>query len=99
MPPTRRALAATLTRDRDLVCCFATWPGFARIIPLFESVDELRWTGPTPAFAELGARFDKAVTAPGAGRRRYPDDGAGSSDPAWRGLKTAPYNPKFFRIF
>ena len=33
-------------------------------LPLFASVDELCWTGPTPAFAELGARFDKAVTAP-----------------------------------
>ena len=31
-------------------------------IPLFESVDELRWKGPTPAFAALAARLDAAVT-------------------------------------
>ena len=31
-------------------------------IDLFENVDELRWNGPTPAFAELAARLDAAVT-------------------------------------
>ena len=31
-------------------------------IPLFESVDELEWRGPTPAFARLAAGLDKAAT-------------------------------------
>ena len=30
-------------------------------IPLFDSVDELAWNGPTPAFAPLAARLDKAA--------------------------------------
>jgi 5'-3' exonuclease len=29
-------------------------------LPLFASVDELRWSGPTPAFAPLAARLDRA---------------------------------------
>jgi hypothetical protein len=33
-------------------------------IALFDSVDELQWQGPTPAFAPLAARFEAAVTAP-----------------------------------
>ena len=31
-------------------------------ITLFDDVEQLRWNGPTPAFAALGARFDAAVT-------------------------------------
>jgi 5'-3' exonuclease len=57
-------LAATLKRDRDLVWLFRDLARLRADLPLFASVDELRWTGPTPAFAELGTRFDKAVTAP-----------------------------------
>ena len=30
-------------------------------LPMFERVDQLRWQGPTPVFAELGARFDRAA--------------------------------------
>jgi 5'-3' exonuclease len=56
-------LAATLTRDRHLVWLFRDLATLRTDIPLFESVDELRWNGPTPAFADLGARLDKAVTA------------------------------------
>jgi 5'-3' exonuclease len=63
------ALAATLVRDRDLVFLFRDLARLRDDIPLFESVDELRWTGPTPAFAELGTRFDKAVTVARAERK------------------------------
>ena len=63
-------LAATLKRDRDLVWLFRDLARLRTDIPLFESVDELRWTGPTPAFAELGARLDKAITAPRPARPR-----------------------------
>jgi 5'-3' exonuclease len=62
-------LAATLVRDRDLVFLFRDLARLRDDIPLFESVDELRWAGPTPAFAELGTRFDKAVTVPRTGRK------------------------------
>jgi hypothetical protein len=31
--------------------------------PVFASVDELRWEGPTPAFAPIAARLDAAVQA------------------------------------
>jgi 5'-3' exonuclease len=57
-------LAATLTRDRHLAELFRDLARLRTDLPLFASVDELRWTGPAPAFGELGARFDKAVTAP-----------------------------------
>jgi hypothetical protein len=30
-------------------------------IPLFDSVDQLQWTGPTPAFASLAERLDAAT--------------------------------------
>jgi 5'-3' exonuclease len=63
-------LAATLARDRQLALLFRDLATLRADIPLFESVDDLHWSGPTPAFAELGARFDRAVTAPAATRRR-----------------------------
>jgi hypothetical protein len=31
-------------------------------IPLFDSVDDLRWKGPTAAFPPLAARLDTAIT-------------------------------------
>jgi hypothetical protein len=33
-------------------------------IDLFDSVDELRWSGPTSTFAALAAELDNAVSAP-----------------------------------
>jgi 5'-3' exonuclease len=62
-------LAMTLARDRQLLMLFRDLATLRADIPLFESVDDLRWSGPTPAFAELGARFDRAITAPRPGRR------------------------------
>jgi 5'-3' exonuclease len=62
-------LATTLARDRQLLMLFRDLATLRADIPLFGSVDELRWSGPTPAFAELGARFDRAITAPRPGRR------------------------------
>jgi 5'-3' exonuclease len=54
-------LSATLTRDRDLAFLFRDLATLRTDIPLFESVDELKWSGPTKAFAELGAKLDRAV--------------------------------------
>jgi 5'-3' exonuclease len=56
------ALAHTLSQERDLVILFRTLATLRTDIPLFDDVDELRWNGPTSAFAALGARFDAAVT-------------------------------------
>jgi 5'-3' exonuclease len=56
------ALADTLSRDRDRALLFRTLATLRTDIALFDDVDQLRWNGPTPAFAALGARFDAAVT-------------------------------------
>jgi 5'-3' exonuclease len=64
------ALAATLVRERERAFLFRTLATLRTDLPLFSSVDELQWAGPTPAFAELGARFDAAVTAKTTPRSR-----------------------------
>lgn len=56
------ALAATLARERDRALLFRTLATLRTDIPLFDSVDELYWKGPTPAFEALGARLNAAVT-------------------------------------
>jgi 5'-3' exonuclease len=56
------ALAATLSRELDRVLLFRTLATLRTDIALFDDVDQLRWTGPTPAFADLAARLDAAVT-------------------------------------
>ena len=58
------ALAATLERDREQALLFRDLATLRTDIDLFENVDELRWNGPTPAFAELAKRLDAAVTTP-----------------------------------
>jgi 5'-3' exonuclease len=58
----RAALARTFQRDRDLAFLFRDLATLRTDIPLFETVDELRWTGPTAAFAEVGRRLDTALT-------------------------------------
>jgi 5'-3' exonuclease len=57
------ALAATLARERDRAYLFRDLATLRTDLALFDSVDELRWSGPTPAFPALAARFDAAVTA------------------------------------
>jgi len=54
------ALARTFARDRDHAFLFRTLATLRTDIPLFESIEQLRWRGPTPAFAPLAARFDAA---------------------------------------
>ena len=63
-------LAMTLQRDRERVLLFRELATLRTDLHLFASVDELRWTGPTPAFAALGARFDAAVTSKDSRRPR-----------------------------
>ena len=54
-------LAATLQRERDHAFLFRDLATLRRDIPLFTSVDELEWRGPTPAFAPLATRLDTAA--------------------------------------
>jgi 5'-3' exonuclease len=61
------ALAATLVRERDRAFLFRDLATLRSDIPLFTSVDELRWTGPTEAFAALAAKLDAKRTEPSPG--------------------------------
>jgi 5'-3' exonuclease len=54
------SLAQTLSHELDRALLFRTLATLRTDIPLFDDVDQLRWNGPTPAFAALGARFDAA---------------------------------------
>jgi len=56
------ALADTLSRERDRALLFRTLATLRTDIALFDDVDQLRWNGPTPAFAALAARLDAAHT-------------------------------------
>jgi hypothetical protein len=50
-------LALTLVRERERAFLFRDLATLRTDIPLFESVDDLRWTGPTPAFAARAAQL------------------------------------------
>jgi 5'-3' exonuclease len=52
------ALALTLARERDDAFLFRTLATLRTDIDLFESVDQLRWQGPTKAFAQVAARIE-----------------------------------------
>jgi hypothetical protein len=54
-------LATTLAADRERAFLFRELARLRTDLPLFGSVDELRWIGPTPAFADLGQRLDRAA--------------------------------------
>lgn len=72
------ALAATLRREWDNALLFRTLATLRTEIPLFDDVEQLRWTGPTAAFDALAARLDAART-----ERRQPPN-ADSSNPTSR---------------
>jgi 5'-3' exonuclease len=55
------ALAATLASQRDRAFLFRDLATLRTTVPVFESVDELRWTGPTPDFEAIGTRLNTAV--------------------------------------
>jgi 5'-3' exonuclease len=57
------ALARTLARERERAYLFRDLATLRTDITLFDSIDELRWTGPTGAFAALAARLDAAITS------------------------------------
>jgi 5'-3' exonuclease len=61
------ALADTLCREWDHAVLFRRLATLRTDFTLFKDVEELRWSGPTPAFDELAARLD---AAPAESRRR-----------------------------
>jgi len=52
-------LAKTLERERDRAFLFRDLATLRTDIPVFDSVEDLRWTGPTGRFAALAARLDR----------------------------------------
>ena len=63
-------LAATFARERDRAFLFRDLATLRTDIPVFGDVDELRWTGPTAAFAPLAAKMDRARPSDAASARR-----------------------------
>jgi hypothetical protein len=67
------ALAQTLERerdrDRDRAFLFRDLATLREDIALFDSVDDLRWRGPTAAYEPFAARLKAAVTAAGPRKR------------------------------
>jgi 5'-3' exonuclease len=57
-------LAKTLAAERDRALLFRTLATLRTDIPLFDSVDDLQWQGPTPAFAPLAAQLDPTGSRP-----------------------------------
>src|SRR5687767_15667263 len=58
------SLALTLARERDRALLFRDLATLRTDLPLFDSVDELHWNGPTPAFAPLAAQLDSKTAMP-----------------------------------
>jgi 5'-3' exonuclease len=54
------ALSRTLRQEYQRALLFRDLATLRTDLPLFESVEALRWNGPTPAFAPLAARLDRA---------------------------------------
>lgn len=57
------SLAATLKRDRAMALLFRQIATIRLDVPVFESVDELEYQGPTPAFTAIKERLDSAKSA------------------------------------
>ena len=55
------ALARTFGEQRDLAFLFRDLATLRTDIPLFESIEDLRWNGPTARFTEIGRKLDAAV--------------------------------------
>ena len=58
------SLAKTLAEERVLAYLFRDLATLRTDIPVFDSIEALRWKGPTERFPALAARFDAALTAP-----------------------------------
>lgn len=60
--PKASLLASTLFSEWDKALLFRELATLRTELTLFDDVEQLRWRGPTPAFAALGARLDSAVS-------------------------------------
>jgi 5'-3' exonuclease len=58
------ALALALSRESERAFLFRTLATLRTDIDLFDSVDQLQWTGPTPAFAPIAAQLDPRRSGP-----------------------------------
>ena len=67
-----QASSDTLKAQRDLVFLFRDLATLRRDLPLFASVDDLLWKGPTPAFASFANRLDQARFQKGKHRGTLP---------------------------
>jgi 5'-3' exonuclease len=56
------ALAAILAEERERAFLFRDLATLRTHLPLFQSVEQLRWQGPTDAFAAIAARLDASTT-------------------------------------
>jgi 5'-3' exonuclease len=56
----RRSLSEVFNSKRELAFLFRDLATLRTGLPLFASVDDLLWTGPTPAFPPMADRLDKA---------------------------------------
>jgi 5'-3' exonuclease len=65
-----RALENTLASEYDRAVLFRTLATLRTDIQLFEDVDQLRWSGPTPGFDAFAGRFDAALAGTGPRRKR-----------------------------
>jgi 5'-3' exonuclease len=54
-------LAKTFQDQRQNAFLFRTLATLRTDIPVFDAIEDLRWKGPTPLFAEMAARFDAAT--------------------------------------
>jgi hypothetical protein len=52
-----------LAAEREHAFLFRNLATLRTDIPLFENVEELRWSGPAPEFEKFTERFENAVTA------------------------------------
>jgi hypothetical protein len=52
----------SVLREHDNALLFRVLATLRTDVPVFDDVEELRWTGPTPAFPPIAAAFDAAVT-------------------------------------
>jgi 5'-3' exonuclease len=60
------SLAATLARDRELAQLFRELATLRTNVPVFESVDDLAWRGPTPALSGIRRRLALDDWPPGS---------------------------------
>lgn len=86
------ALALTLATHREHAFLFRQLATLRTDIPLFDSVEQIRWTGPTPEFAALADRLGGPPRAGGSGGPPFATSAAGPErqDKAHRRRAPAP---------